>query len=232
MGWATEHLDALKAGTVELQPVVKTLRLGGLEDWGSGWARKVWKPSPELLQDDGGTAPGDGCDASCQIESAWICLGEPSVGTVCGNGVTEGLEQCDDGYTAPGDGCDGSCQIELDWFCLGEPSVCEYCGGDVDCDGDGVPGDQDNCVDRPNPWQGDTDLDGYGNACDADYDNSGAVAGTDFNLFKTYYRYNVENGDHDCTGVVGGTDYGAFKMLYGQPPGRSGLSCAGNLLAR
>jgi len=53
MSWASERLDALKAGTVELMPVVKTLQLGGLEDWGSGWVRKVWKPMPELLQSDG-----------------------------------------------------------------------------------------------------------------------------------------------------------------------------------
>ncbi len=31
--------------------------------------------------DDGGTAPGDGCDASCQVEPGWICVGEPSVCT-------------------------------------------------------------------------------------------------------------------------------------------------------
>jgi uncharacterized protein (TIGR00369 family) len=53
MGWASERLDALKAGTVELMPVVKTLRLGALDDWGPGWVRKVWEPMPELLQSDG-----------------------------------------------------------------------------------------------------------------------------------------------------------------------------------
>ena len=53
MSWASERLDALKAGTVELMPVVKTLSLGTLDDWGSGWVRKVWEPMPELLQSDG-----------------------------------------------------------------------------------------------------------------------------------------------------------------------------------
>ena len=53
MSWASERLDGLKAGTVELMPVVKTLRLGGLDDWGSGWVRKVWDPTPEVLQSDG-----------------------------------------------------------------------------------------------------------------------------------------------------------------------------------
>jgi len=31
--------------------------------------------------DDGNTNPGDGCDASCQIEEGWICVGEPSICT-------------------------------------------------------------------------------------------------------------------------------------------------------
>jgi cysteine-rich repeat protein len=74
--------------------------------------------------DDGGTAPGDGCDGSCQIETGWTCAGEPSVCTFCGDGLIEGSEQCDDGGTAPGDGCDASCQIEPYWTCEGEPSVC------------------------------------------------------------------------------------------------------------
>jgi uncharacterized protein (TIGR00369 family) len=53
MSWASERLDGLKAGTIELLPVVKTLQLGGLDDWRPGWVRKVWHPKPELLQGDG-----------------------------------------------------------------------------------------------------------------------------------------------------------------------------------
>jgi cysteine-rich repeat protein len=47
-----------------------------------------WFPTcgDELIEggeqcDDGGTTPGDGCDASCQIEPDWTCVGEPSVCT-------------------------------------------------------------------------------------------------------------------------------------------------------
>jgi len=50
--------------------------------------------------DDGGTVPGDGCDANCIIE------------TVCGDGIIGGAEQCDDGGTISGDGCDASCNFE------------------------------------------------------------------------------------------------------------------------
>ena len=30
---------------------------------------------------------------------------------VCGNGIVEGLEQCDDGDTVAGDGCSATCQV-------------------------------------------------------------------------------------------------------------------------
>ncbi len=53
MGWTTKRLDALKAGTAELMPVVKTLGLGGLNDWRPGWVQKIWEPTPDLLQSDG-----------------------------------------------------------------------------------------------------------------------------------------------------------------------------------
>jgi uncharacterized protein (TIGR00369 family) len=51
--WATDRLDQLVSGDVILPPVVQTLKLGGLDAWGPGWARKTWQPSPELLNVDG-----------------------------------------------------------------------------------------------------------------------------------------------------------------------------------
>lgn len=50
--------------------------------------------------DDMNTTPGDGCDASCQIEP------------VCGDGVLQPTEQCDDTNTMAGDGCSDTCQLE------------------------------------------------------------------------------------------------------------------------
>ncbi len=54
--------------------------------------------------DDGNTVAGDGCDASCQTETA---------GPVCGDGTIDAGETCDDGNTVSGDGCDANCQTEV-----------------------------------------------------------------------------------------------------------------------
>ena len=53
MTWASERLDALKAGTATAPPIVETLKLGLLDDWGEGWVRKRWAPAPELQTADG-----------------------------------------------------------------------------------------------------------------------------------------------------------------------------------
>ena len=53
MTWATERLDALKAGMGTPPPIVETLQLGLLDDWGDGWVRKNWSPSPKLATSDG-----------------------------------------------------------------------------------------------------------------------------------------------------------------------------------
>ncbi|KRA56794.1 thioesterase [Caulobacter sp. Root655] len=53
MTWATDRLDQIKGGDTPFPPVVQTLQLGGLDDWGEGWARKTWTPAPALLNSDG-----------------------------------------------------------------------------------------------------------------------------------------------------------------------------------
>ncbi|MHC4697760.1 MAG: myxococcus cysteine-rich repeat containing protein [Planctomycetota bacterium] len=75
--------------------------------------------------DDGGTAPDDGCSATCTVEAGWDCVGEPSVCTeICGDGLIVGVEGCDDTNTNPDDGCSAICTVEDGWECVGEPSVC------------------------------------------------------------------------------------------------------------
>ncbi len=50
--------------------------------------------------DDGGVAPGDGCDAACRSEGP------------CGDGRLAAGEECDDANLVDGDGCSGTCGIE------------------------------------------------------------------------------------------------------------------------
>ncbi|MBP6013990.1 MAG: PaaI family thioesterase [Alphaproteobacteria bacterium] len=53
MTWATDRLAALAAGATDVPPVVQTLKLGTLDEWGAGWAKKRWSASPEILNGDG-----------------------------------------------------------------------------------------------------------------------------------------------------------------------------------
>ncbi len=53
MTWATDLLEKMKAGTHTAPPLVQTLQLGLLEDWGEGWVRKRWQHRSELLHSDG-----------------------------------------------------------------------------------------------------------------------------------------------------------------------------------
>jgi len=100
--------------------------------------------------DDGGSEPGDGCDAACQVEPGHACSGEPSIcELLCGNGVRDGFEECDGadlaGYDCTNLGYDGgtpTCGGDCGSF---DPSACdgacvptegEFCDGiDNDCDG-------------------------------------------------------------------------------------------------
>ncbi|RHY76573.1 hypothetical protein DYB34_008066 [Aphanomyces astaci] len=66
--------------------------------------------------DDGNTVSGDGCSATCQVESGYVCNGRVCQG-LCGNGVKTSAEACDDNNVASGDGCTASCAIESGYTC-------------------------------------------------------------------------------------------------------------------
>jgi cysteine-rich repeat protein len=105
--------------------------------------------------DDGNIGSGDGCSASCNVESGFSCNGSPSMCTAintCGNGIISGAETCDDGNIGSGDGCSASCNVESGFSCNGSPSICtaiNTCGNGIisgaeTCD-DGNTGSGDGC---------------------------------------------------------------------------------------
>ena len=76
---------------------------------------------------------GDGCSATCTIETGFNCAGSPSIcTTTCGDGITAGSEQCDDAPPAEnGDGCSSTCTMEPGFTCTGTaPSTCNSICGD------------------------------------------------------------------------------------------------------
>jgi len=95
----------------------------------------------------------------------------------------------------------------------------------TDTDNDGTADDQDNCTERYNPAQDDTDGDGYGNICDADYDNDGDVDYVDFEAFSFAYASDDLEKDHTepVNGKVNFADFSYFSFAYGKPPGPSAL---------
>lgn len=114
-------------------------------------------------------------------------------------------------------------------------------GSVADVDGDGVPDVFDNCstiangMNEPDINQLDSDMDGFGNICDPDYDNDGLVTATDFGIFLSAFpsppvTFNPDV-DHDGSGDITAADFGTFIAFFPSPgvPGPSGLSCAGTI---
>lgn len=99
-----------------------------------------------------------------------------------------------------------------------------------DTDNDGILDPNDNCVLIPNasPLDCDTDIDGYGNRCDCDFDDNFGCGASDFGLFgMDFGMAGALETDMNCDGGVGATDFGLFGMQFGGQPGPSGKSCAG-----
>jgi len=110
-----------------------------------------------------------------------------------------------------------------------------------DTDGDGIPDVLDKCLlDSRNAVSTcDTDIDGYGNPCDADFDQNFTTNATDFTMyFVPSFKTGVPSSrgtDMDCSGTGASSDFSMYFIpkfkgapaLGGNAPGPSGLSCAG-----
>jgi hypothetical protein len=106
---------------------------------------------------------------------------------------------------------------------------------DLDGDGDGVGDPVDNCSQTPNTNQIDTNADGFGNRCDADYDNNGMVGASDYGRLAAAYGTTTEMPGFDPAidvnndGAIGAAEFSFFVSRFGLPPGPSGLACAGTI---
>jgi len=88
-----------------------------------------------------------------------------------------------------------------------------------DGDGDGVLDGLDNCLEAHNPAQQDSDGDGYGNACDFDYDQDGIVNFADLARLRRSFFGTSPLQDHDGNGVVNFGDLALFARGFLRPPG-------------
>jgi hypothetical protein len=103
----------------------------------------------------------------------------------------------------------------------------QFIGTGPDFDVDGVQDADDNCSQSPNSTQVDTDGDGCGNGCDADYDQNGIAGWSDYGAFTQCYATTNELCEHEDppSGIVGLIDFGIFVTeLFGQAPGPSGTT--------
>jgi hypothetical protein len=79
------------------------------------------------------------------------------------------------------------------------------------------------------------DADGFGNACDADYDGSGRVMLEDF--IRLRHALYSEAGDaayspeldRDSDGLINLDEFIYLSGRFGSAPGPSGLACAGSV---
>jgi hypothetical protein len=95
-----------------------------------------------------------------------------------------------------------------------------------DYDADGIGNRIDNCTMAPNPSQDDTDGDGFGNLCDADYDNDGVVGFSDFGAYAQNFGTTNELYMHaEPVGggrQVGFGDFAFFSASFSSSPGPIG----------
>lgn len=99
-----------------------------------------------------------------------------------------------------------------------------------DRDGDGVRDKRDSCLLLPNPDQRDTDGDGCGNLCDADFDGDGRVSASnaeglgDIERLKRSiaHGFYLPNQDLNGDGAVDAADLALAEMNLYLPPGPCG----------
>ncbi|MEM6640035.1 MAG: Ig-like domain-containing protein [Pseudomonadota bacterium] len=91
-----------------------------------------------------------------------------------------------------------------------------------DTDQDGVPDTDDNCTQSSNPDQIDADGDGFGNACDADFNNDCTVNFLDLGRMRQVFFSDDPVVDINNDGTVNAVDLGLLRSQFFGEPGPSG----------
>ena len=91
--------------------------------------------------------------------------------------------------------------------------------GGADADGDGVADTLDNCTLQANPDQRDSDADGFGNRCDADFNNDQIVNVEDLGILRLAFFTTAADTDLNGDGITNVIDLGILKDAFFRPPG-------------
>ena len=94
-----------------------------------------------------------------------------------------------------------------------------------DTDGDGVADSSDNCQLVPNASQLDTNEDGFGNACDGDFNGDCVVNTVDLGVMRAnFFATGANDADLNGDGAVSIIDLGLLRTLFFGTPGPSGVA--------
>ncbi len=94
----------------------------------------------------------------------------------------------------------------------------------ADTDNDGTADVLDNCTQVSNPSQCDTDGDGYGNHCDADFDDNLVVNSFDLAEMRANFGLTGPSEyDLNCNQIVNSFDLSLLREMFGAAPGPSAL---------
>ncbi|MEO1575587.1 MAG: alpha/beta hydrolase-fold protein, partial [Pseudomonadota bacterium] len=93
-----------------------------------------------------------------------------------------------------------------------------------DADADGIPDLADNCTLRANADQRDSNGDGFGNACDADFNDDGVVNVIDLGVLRQRFFSGDLDADLNGDGVVNIIDLGRLREVFFTAPGPSAIA--------